>query len=241
MKRTLSTLALVALASLQGCSKEASEESKTPSLNDVNSTEKVQEEAKKQQVANAPKADKSVPLESYAEMSSGKQVMFAYLAVDTMPLNYEKVAELISQDYRNQSDEFKKRDLLTALKPAIDAEVAKAKKGGYYYMSIDDRLENYNFDNKSFPHTGFEEGGYRYFYDMANYKLKFSNSGQYRSIKVDDENLARDIESLRSKGGKLETVIYFYVNATELGSEYALAEITKVKIKDKSGRTLVEM
>ena len=241
MKRTLSTLALLALTALHGCSNEASEDTKPTSLNDVNSTAKVQEEAQKKQVANAPAADKSVPLESYVEMSSGKQAMFAYLAVDSMPLNYEKVAGQLSQDYRSQSDEFKKRDMLAAMKPAIDAEVAKAKKGGYYYMSIDDRLENYNFDNKAFPHTGFSEGGYRYFYDMSDYKLKFSNSAQYRSIKVADENLAREIEALRSKGSNLETVIYFYVNATELGSDYAIAEITKVKIKEKSGKTLVEI
>ena len=76
---------------------------------------------------------------------------------------------------------------------------------------------------------------------MSDYKLKFSNSAQYRSIKVADENLAREIEALRSKGSNLETVIYFYVNATELGSDYAIAEITKVKIKEKSGKTLVEI
>ena len=56
-----------------------------------------------------------------------------------------------------------------------------------------------------------------------------------------NENLAREIEALRSKGSNLETVIYFYVNATELGSDYAIAEITKVKIKEKSGKTLVEI
>ena len=123
MKRTLSTLALLALTALQGCSNEASEDTKPTSLNDVNSTAKVQEEAQKKQVANAPAADKSVPLESYVEMSSGKQAMFAYLAVDSMPLNYEKVAGQLSQDYRSQSDEFKKRDMLAAMKPAIDAEV----------------------------------------------------------------------------------------------------------------------
>lgn len=241
MKRALCIPSLLIIAVLHGCSNEAGEDTKPTNLNDVNSASKVQEVLQKKQVDNAPSADKSVPLENYVELSSGKQILFSYLAVDSMPLNYEKVTEQLSQEYRSQSDEFKKRDILAAMKPAIDAEVAKAKKAGYYYMSIPDRLDNYSFENKAFAHTGFEQGSYRYFYDLSSYKLKFSNSAQYRSIKVTDENLAREIEALRSKGNNLETVIYFYINATELGSEFAIAEITKLKIKDKTGKTLVEM
>jgi hypothetical protein len=241
VKRRISLCVLASVLLAQGCSKEPAQDQKSASPNDAKSIPKVQSEAPKQQVKTVPAADKSVPLESYAVLNSGKQLMFAFLAVDSMPLNYEKVAGFLSQDYRSQADEFKKRDILSALKPVIDAEVAKAKKGGYFYMTINDSLESYNFEAKSFAHTGFDDGSFRYFFDLGQYKLKFSNSDKYRSIKVVDEVLAREIESLRSKGANLETAVYFYINSTEIGSDFAIAEITKIRIKDKTGRTLVEI
>lgn len=65
------------------------------------------QEVQAQKLAEAPKADKSIPLEQYQELTSGQQVMFSYLANSDMPVDYDKSAQAISAEYRGQSDDFK--------------------------------------------------------------------------------------------------------------------------------------
>lgn len=108
----------------------------------------------------APKAavargDASTPLQNYQEIKSGKQLMYAFLATSTLPIDYEKIAGHVSSEFRYQQDEFKKRDMLNALKPAIEAEVGKAKQSRYYVMRIGNGssgvVEKYDFAQKQFP------------------------------------------------------------------------------------------
>lgn len=195
-----------------------------------------------QQTAAAPKADKSVPLDQYKEIKSGKELMFTYLATTTMPIDYEKIAEEVSSDYRYSNDEFKKRDILNALKPSIDAEISKARELRYRYIDIGDQIEKYNFDSKSFPMSAFSSASaYRYFSDSPRYTLAFSNMDAYRNLPVPDESVARNIESLRSKYNGLYTRVYFFVAETKIGETKVVGEITKVRVMDAKNNLLAEL
>jgi hypothetical protein len=110
-------------------------------------------EQKAKPAACAPKADKSVPFSSYQKLTDGKQLMFAYYAASTAPVEYEKVAAILEpQKYVYEQDEFKRRDVLAALKPQIDAAVEKAKQSKYYKIAVGSSsdLDKYDFESKSF-------------------------------------------------------------------------------------------
>jgi len=232
--------AVILVAVLQGCSKSEGD-NEPVSLKDAASPIQAKQAIEEQKAAAAPKANKSVPPDQYQELNSGKQLLFANLAVNSMPLDYEKIAAQISNEFSFQSDEFKKRDMLNALKPGIDKEVDKAKLGRYYFMEMNESLEKYDFNSKSFPVTALmESSSYRYFYDLSQYRLTFSNSLAFSKLAVPDENQARIVESLRTNGS-LKTRVYFFAADTKLGEPIVIGEITKVKISDKKGNLVAEM
>jgi hypothetical protein len=231
---------VIFVAALQGCSKSEGD-IKTVSLDDAASQVQAKQAIEEQKADAAPKADKSIPLDQYQELNSGKQLLFANLAVNSMPLDYEKIAAQISNEFSSQLDEFKKRDMLTALKPGIDKEVAKAKVGRYYFIEMNEGLEKYDFSSKSFPVTALTEStSYRFFYDLSQYRLTFSNSLAFNQLPVPDENEARTVESLRTNGS-LQTRVYFFAADSKLGEPIVIGEITKVKITDRKGNSVAEM
>lgn len=214
-------------------------------LDKATSTQSAQESIQQKQSASVAKGDPSVPLDRYAELSSGNQLMFTYLAIAGLPIDYDKVAGVLSQKYRYENDEFKKRDLLAALKPQIDQEVSRAKQQRYYRMEIGDQsgIGKYDFASQSFAINCVPEAsGYRYFMDNAQeYHLSFSNGQTFRQLMVSDENLAREIESLRSKYNTLSVEAYFFVNDSKIGQTEAIAQIMKIRISDKRGKVLAEL
>ena len=211
-----------------------------PSLADAASpaaARKAQEDAVK---AALPKANKATPSADYTELSSGHQVMFAYLALAAMPIDYKEIAERFSQDYSRAGDEFRKNDLLTALKPKIDGEVSKAGARRYLKMTIDNPIEKYDFDKKGFPvQSGiWEAGSYRYFNDNGSYKLGFSNGETFRYLDVAAEDSARAIENLRGKYEPLRLVVYCFTQDADVSNKTIKAEIVKVELIDKRGNVL---
>ncbi len=240
MKKTI-TIIFCASAVLLGCSKN--EQSNTPiSLNDATSPTLAKKAVEEHKAEAAPKANKALPLEKYQEINSGKQLLFTYLGISAMPVDYEKIANSISGEYRSQSDEFKKRDILNALKPGVDKEISKAKDGRYFYMDFDGKLEKYDFNTKSFIISDLtESGSYRYFYDLSEYKLSFINNADFNKMTVLDENQARSIESLRSKYQGIKVRVYFFAADTKLGESTVLGEITKIRATDGKGTLLAEI
>lgn len=244
-KNQIAKLAIVTVgaALVFGCSKTDGN-GQPVSLNDATSQRQVQQSVQAQQSAAAQKGDKSIPLSSYQLTKSGNDLMFAYLALTPPPVDYEKVAESLSRDYRNQNDEFKKRDILNSLKPGIDREIAKAKDNKYYYIDINTNpvLGKYDFQSKSFPVEAFDSpNAFRYFYDNSDYKLQFSNSQKYKNLVVLDEELARKLEGLRSKYNGLDLQVYYFANDTILGEKRLNAEIMKIQVVDAKGNVLAEM
>ena len=168
--------------------------------------------------------------------------MFIYLAMSNMPVDYEKISTILSNDYRSQNDEFKKRDILTALKPGIDAEMVKAKATRYFYMDVKASVDKYDFTTKSFAITDMGDAtSYRYFFDAADYKLTFSNGDAFSKLPVADELQARNIESLRSQYQTMKVRLYFFAATTKLGETIVIGELTKARLLDAKDKVLAEL
>lgn len=226
-----------------GC--DTNENGKPPAtLDSATNVTQAMQALEDKKTASAPVGDKSIPFASYQELNSGKQLFYAYQAASTLPIDYDKASRSISRDYARESDEFKKRDLLTAIKPALDAEIEKAKQNKYYYMDINAYpvVEKYNFEQQAFKLPALADASsMHYFNDFYEYKLKFTNVDNFNNLKVIDENVARNIEGLRSKGRNLEIRVYFFANDTELGEALVKAQIMKVELLDKNGNLLAEI
>ncbi len=187
-----------------------------------------------------PKADASTPEGSYAALDSGNQLMYAYLALTGMPPDYPQVASSISKDYARATDEFRKHDLLAALTPRIDADIAAAKARRYFKMTVSNPISKYSFEQKGFPldNSLWETGAYRYFFDNGEYKLGFSNGDAFHYLKVDSEASARAIEAQRARFDAVKLTVYGYFQSADTAQKIVTAQIVKVALVDKQGNVL---
>ena len=241
MKKTTIALACACtLVLMAGCSKKTDEA--PVSLSDAHSVAAAKKAVETAKVSEAPKANKATPLDQYQILSSGKQLLFTYQALSAMPADYEKIAASISPDYRQQTDDFKKRDILNALKPAIDKEIEKAKETRYFYSDMSGTVDQFNFDQKFFVLKSIgEASSFHYMTDVSEYHYKFINGDKFNKLVVTDEAQARTIEGLRAKYDNMKLRVYFFIADTELGDKNVLAEITKVVLTDSKGATLGEV
>lgn len=242
MHQSLKFLGAAALlAGLSACGeKSGTNTNSTPNL--ANATAPSTVAAIKDEVVRSalPKANKATPSEEYIELSSGNQVMFTYLALAAMPIDYKEIASSYSQDYARASDEFRKNDLLTALQPKIDAEVANAGKRRYVKITIDNPIAKYDFEKKGFPldSSVWEPSSYRFFSDNGTYKVSFSNGSAFRYLTGVSEDSARTIEGLRSKYEPLHLVIYSYAQEADMSNKSIKSEIVKIALLDRKGNVL---
>ena len=242
LRRPLGAMrAPVLLAGRGGCKDRAPADTPpAPNLADAATPAVVAEKVKQQAQAALPKGDPTTPASSYVDIDSGNQIMFAYLSSAGMPIDYNEVAGSYSRDYMMASDEFKKNDLLKALKAKIDAGVAQAAQQRYVRLEISDSVEKYDFEKKGFPIASsvWEKGSYRYFNDNSNYKIGFNNGADFRYLGVPDEDKARLIEGMRSKYEDMRTVVYGYVQDADVSKKLVLAQILKIELLDKKGNIL---
>ena len=241
MKYLLTLTTLSAALALAACGKSDGDTQKTeapkPSLSDA-SKSKVEEKAKESIAAKAPRGDKAKALTEYVELDSGKQLMFLNLALSGMPADYSAIANNISRNYNNESDNFKKNDMLKALKPGIDQEIEGAKSRRYVYMDLSDTpLETFDFNQSAFPMKLLSSGSYRYFNDIYGYKAEFDHIEPFALLKVSDENVAREIEQLRTKY-QLQARMYLFAMDVPVGSNNVRFEPMAIEIRDKQGRVL---
>ncbi|WP_343583030.1 DUF4852 domain-containing protein [Herbaspirillum sp.] len=246
MRHILYSLAVAAsIAGLAGCNDKAAPAANAPAaptLADATSA-KAAEAAKQAVIANArEKADKSTPLENYQALESGNQLMYSYLALAGMPVDYRDIARNVSADYARSSDEFQKNDLLKALQPKIDASVAAARANRYFKIVLSDPVQKYDFDKQGFPLNSsvWENGAYRYFNDNSAYHLSFTNGEAFRYLSNVPEDAARNIEHLRGTYNALELVVYCFAQEADTASRQVKAEIVKVAVRDKKGNVLAQ-
>ncbi|WP_050463201.1 DUF4852 domain-containing protein [Herbaspirillum autotrophicum] len=244
MRQFICPLIIVAaIVGLAGCKENAvPANTAAPTLSDATSA-KAAESAKQAVLEKArDKADKSVPLESYQELNSGNQLMYSYLALAGLPVDYRDIARSASVDYARSSDEFQKNDLLKALQPQIDAAIAKAGSQRYFKIVINDPVQKYDFENKGFPVNSsvWENNSYRYFSDNSSYRLSFTNGAGFHYLLNVPEEVARNIEHLRGVYNSMNLVIYCFVQEADPASKMLKAEIVKIAVTDKKGAVLAQ-
>lgn len=209
--RRFFVLAVTFLA-IAGCSKESGQASldsqKDAGKGVVSSAQEVSKPA-------IPKADKNFPLEKYNKFEKAPFIYYSFPGVE---VDYEKLAGVIDKAYRSESDEFKKKDKLNSLRSKIDAEISSVKEARYYYEMIQFQIDKYDFDKKTFSSKTFPgKNSYqgRTFFngnDGTGIRLAFNNDDQFTLMEVKNEEVARKIESIRSRtNGNFTARLYFYV------------------------------
>jgi hypothetical protein len=236
---TVSIIASVVM--LGGCSKSggsdsnANKESDKPSLSAALSADG----QKSAVTASLPKAKADTPLDQYVSLSSGNQLMFMYYGLSNTPVDHEKIAQSYSQEYRSTNDAFKQKDILNALTPRIDSEIAKAKDLRYFRTADEASLGSYDFSAKAFHiNNSIGDGTYGYFNDNTNYKYSFTNGQSFSMLKVADEAKARQIESLIGKYPKMKIEFYSYTQDIDPNSLTVKCQIVKIRLLDATGNEL---
>lgn len=243
---TIAVLLLSASVVLSGCKKNETPDTGI-AAGTIPATGMMADAARKAtvdaKVAALPKPDMVRPLSEYAKLDSGESLMFLYLAAARLPLDYDAIAKDFSSDYRNSSDSFQKHDLLIALKPQIDQRVAAAAQQPYAWMAVDEsgNLGAYDFKRGGFPVAEFLGDKTRYFNDLSDYRLSWTNGEALAFAPVKDEAVAREIESLRIQYDQSpELKVYFFAQSVDLQSKVVKAFVTRVQITDRNGRVLSE-
>ena len=246
-KLTHLALVFLGLSSLAACNKNETptnlqpnaQKQPAPSLADLGSKAAVTQAVN----ARLQKGDSSTPLTSYRKIDSGNQVMFLYLGLLNLPIDYEKVVESYSNEYRRTNDSFKKKDILTALQPKIDQEISQAKAARYLLLESKDSslLERYDFNKKSFAVKEFADNDrYTYYYDNNQYTLAKTNATQFSTLSVPDEAKARVIEGYLSKYTALRTETYVYAQDADPSNSRVKLEIMKFRLLSPTGEVLAE-
>lgn len=245
-KYVLAIATVAACATLAGCDRKdpsgtgGAAEEPAPTGMMAEAARQAEAQAK---IAALPKADMAKPLSDYPKLDGGEHLMFLYLAAARLPPDYPSIADAFSSDYRDTSDSFRKQDLLTALKPRIDARIGEATQQPYAWMELDDsdNLSAYDFQRGGFPVNEFQDEKTRYFNDSSSYRLTWANREAVVFAPVKDEAMARVIEAMRTDYGNTPQLkVYFFAQAADLDSKHVKAVVTRVQITDRSGRVLAD-
>lgn len=219
-----------------GCSKQDSVDTgkDTPNLADAMSVQGKEQAA----AAAMPQGNIDTPLSQYKELTSDNDIMFAYYALSSIPVDYDKVLMSYSEDYRRASDEFKKQDTLKALKPKIDQEIAIAKNARYLKMTWNGfSLKKYDFQAKAFPQDDLANSS-NLGWQNYGYRLAFTNGDNFKLFKVADEAKARLIEEKRSKYEQFNLVVYVYAQGADLNNKFVKSQVMHVSLLDSHGNEL---
>jgi hypothetical protein len=191
-----------------------------------------------------PHPDLSTPESAYVPLTSGVQLMLLYNAFSGLPPDFERMANESSDEYQRTSDNFRKRDLLAALTPQYQQQIADAKAHPYVLWQADwTNLQHYDMARKGFPLADslLSDGGSGYMSDVRGYSFILGNSAGFRFLPVDDETRAREIESLMSHTSFPIRIYAFVQSADDQGGRNVRAQIVKVQILERnSGRVLIE-
>ncbi|WP_348698395.1 hypothetical protein [Duganella fentianensis] len=233
------------LLSLAACNKSAdtaasAPAASAPSLADLNNPKAVAKAVNN----TLPQGDKATPLTSYRKLDSGHQVMFLYFGMLNLPVPYEDIAEVYSAEYARSNDSFQRKDIIKALTPRIDQEIARAKASPYIMLeqSASNLLERYNFDKKSFTIKEMTSNDrYTYFNDNSRYTLGQTNATDFSALPVTDETKAREIEGYLSKYANLRMEVYCFAQDADPSARRVKLQVMKVRLFSPSNQLLAEM
>lgn len=175
----------------------------------------------------APKGDRSVPWEDYVDLNSlphGQLLSYLYVAKADHQLSNDQKLGSLSLPYMSESDAFKKQELSRTELPLIDHQLDRLRGHDYYSVPVSTYAEYplnlsnilvgpYSFDSASFPVTSY--GQYCWQAPLRNQQgitLLIQPSSVPCSISVEDEGLARQLESVRANGAlSVQGVVYLHI------------------------------
>lgn len=234
----LKSLSVMVCAVLVGACSKTSDVATQP-------TQQTQQAQQQANTGSLPQANFNTPDTAYVVLTDGSQLMYLYAAFSGMPPDYDKMASMMSQDYRAASDEFKKHDMLVALKPKIDAGIADAKAHPYFtFISSNPQIGHYDFQRKAFPlRTGlFQPNGSVPFPGPYPYELMVTNGQVFQQLNVPDESLAKIVEALVSRNENFTLRIYAFAQGTDdSNSPMVEAQVTKVELIGSNGQALLQV
>jgi hypothetical protein len=185
--------------------------------------------------SNLPQADRNVPDSQFVELDSGYKTGALFYALSGLPPDYEKLAIAESQDYRSTSDAFRRRDLMQALKPQIDQQIQAYKdpRNRYFTARVGNGLPlgHYDFKSNSFPLTqDLSSGTYHYFNDAAYYSYAFTNGNAFQRFPLADEQKAKDVEDLVTKGLTYQgdAVAHMFAQGADPANNRVLMQIVRM-------------
>lgn len=199
-----------------------------------------------------PKADTSIPLSQY-QKAVPEDMVYLYHALSGLPLDYDKIAQQISMEYRSTTDGFKKKDILAALTPKIDAAIAEVKKSGrYVYLDTILELGHYDMAKKAFPVSNMPtaDGG-RISMSQSPYQMVLTNGGDYTVLPFTDEAKAREVEAIIAKGiwignhffrESYPTMsrLYLFAQVADSNNQAVKFQVVKVEMKTPEGQAFAE-
>lgn len=189
-------------------------------------------------IAAFPHGDPNVSDAQYTDLKSGYQLAALFYSLSSMPPDYEALASADSEEYRSASDQFRKRELMQALRPKIDAQLAAFKDPHNRYFRIvvshSVPLGHYDFNSRSFPlNAQLDPDSYTYFNDAPNFKIAYSNGRTYEKFPVADEQRAKEIEAMVTKYETSNgiTTAYLFVQGADTGNTQVTAQIMHVVLE----------
>jgi hypothetical protein len=191
------------------------------------------------------KGDPSTPESQFVELNSGYQLATLFYALSGMPPDYDVLASAASEEYRTTSDEFRKRDLMQALRPKIDTQIAAYKDthNRYFRIVIADQLPlgHYDFNSRAFPvTTELGPDRYLYFNDASKYSISYSNGSAFQKFPVVEEQRAKQIEDMITKGQTWNgrATAYLFVQAADTTQNRVNAQILHVVLEQSGHREI---
>jgi hypothetical protein len=173
-------------------------------------------------------ADTSVELYEYVDLNTlpgGQALTYLVLAKSASSTTTEQKLSWLSPEYQATSDAFKRQDIEKAKWPAIQAQLNGYAKNDYYSLPIKGSsvsegmgmqnvmLGPYDFASSTFPITSY--GQYCWANPVRNtvgMNLQIQPSQFPCSIKIADQNKAREIEQARAQGTlDLRGTLYLYI------------------------------
>jgi hypothetical protein len=133
-------------------------------------------------------------LEAATEITE-QSAAIVYEAKADIPTPIERIAEVISEDYRALRDEFSKHEFLQTLKPSIERRIKQASEEEAFFVQVGVNLPEYDFNRSGFP-TGSDAKSFIPY--NGRYAVRFSNPDQAGLVAVPLEDAKRAANALKS-------------------------------------------
>lgn len=187
--------------------------------------------------------DAGVAKEGYKLMDGKRPLGMLYASLQGASAQYELLASNFSTDYQKQSDVFKKAEILKALIPEYDKELASAREKTDISIQIPYVvIGHYDMSTKSFPIAELPLSKNSVISYDTRSALKLDTESRFNIFTPKNENEAREIEEKVNKAeGKITATLYAKAYGTwgNRGVRAVAAKTVFVEFKGPDGNLIL--